>query len=484
MKIRLADPRVWLIAALVITGALAAARFDQSLWSDEATSVWLARQPIDQLLQTLCDPHPVGYYLLLKAWLTGGDGEAWLRLSSLLAALAGVIITYRLDVMWAGPRLAGLAALLLALQPAYAWYASEVRMYALVTTLGVAAAWLGERALQRPSAIRLGAYVAAAGAASWIDYSAVLPLALLQLIWLARGAPQARRWLAAQLAVAALSLPAITPAQQAALSNNIYPIFAAIQGARLGVTLTPEAAATLIQAATLIAGALALIVAGIWRRQQLAARPATRWIIAALWVIGLIVAALPQAFTVKRRILLLLPLLAIPTAQALAARPRTVLIGLSAAAAGVSLLSLQREPWRDVIAAAAAGQPPVIWVDEMAVPAFDYYWRRATPPTSTTSRWAQLNGRDLPTTPDLQPPVDRDLWLIVTESAYRNLIAFLPIDFLRNYELIGERHERGIGVYVYRRRPFPDLTVPPPPPPASADEWGLRLLSPLDHCAP
>lgn len=484
MKTHLRDPRLWLIVALLITSVLAVARFDQSLWSDEATSVWLARQPIDRLLRTLCDPHPAGYYVLLKLWLWGGEGEAWLRIPSLLTALAGVVIAYRLGTRWANQRIAGMAALLLALQPAYAWYASEVRMYAAVTALGVLAVWLGDRALRRPTAIRYLAYVAAAGLALWIDYSAVLPLGLLQLIWLARGAPHARRWLAAQAVVAAITMATLTPTQLFALRDNIYPVFLAIQATNAGVPLTPAMAESLIQAATLIAAALAVIVAVRWRKQQLAARPATRLILAALWVIGLIVAALPQAFTVKRRILLLLPFVAIAAAQLLDGRPRgqAALIGLSGLAALASLWTLQREPWRNVIAEVAAAQPPAIWVDVMSVPAFDYYWRRLDP-LQQSSRWAALDGRVLPTTPPVEPPIGKDLWLIAAESPYRNLIVFLPADFRQAYDLIADRHERGIGVYVFRRRAASELTAPLPAP-TLANVWGLQLLSPLDTCTP
>lgn len=485
MKTHLHSPRLWLTTALLITSALAVARFDQSLWSDEATSVWLARQPIEHLLQTVCDPHPAGYYVLLKLWLTGGEGEAWLRVLSLLAAGLGVVITFRLGAAWVNERIAGFAALLLALQPAYAWYAAEVRMYAPVTTLGVLVVWLGDRALRRPTVQRYLAYIAAAGFALWIDYSAVLPLALLQLIWAARGTPQARHWLTAQAIVAVIAALTLTPTQLFALRDNIYPIFLAIQALNRGVLLTPETAAILLQAATLAVGTVAVIIALVWRRRQLAAHPTTRWIIAALWLIGLVVAALPQAFTVKRRILLLLPFLAIAAAQTLADRPRrgAALIGLSGLAALTSLITLQREPWRHVIGEVATAQPPVIWVDVMSVPAFDYYWRRASP-APAISRWAQLDGRVLPITPEVEPPIGEELWLIAAESPYRNLTVFLPIEFRQEYDLLADRHERGIGVYVYRRRAVPDVTVPLPSTPALADEWGLQLLSPLDTCTP
>ena len=127
------------IFSLFIVSVRALVRFKQSLWLDEASSVWIAHLPVETLLKSLCDPHLPGYFLLLKTWLAAGETEAWLRLPSLLASLLAIALTYRIGVERCGRTCAGLAAILLALQPLQSWYASEVRMYALVQTLGLMA---------------------------------------------------------------------------------------------------------------------------------------------------------------------------------------------------------------------------------------------------------------------------------------------------------------------------------------------------------
>jgi len=226
-----AAPRLLLLAGLWVLWWLALARFGQSLWLDEASSVWFARFPLPTLLTTLCDPHPPGYYLLLKGWirLFGSEKEFWLRFPSLLAAVLSVVVAYGLGVRAWGKRGGWLAAMLLALQPMQAWYASEARMYALTQLLGLLTVWLGMALLlslgrrqsaekhvggdvppsrlsptsdpqssnpRHPRFLLFTFYWLVATVALWVDFSAFLAFAVLQLIWLAQGRPDARRWLA------------------------------------------------------------------------------------------------------------------------------------------------------------------------------------------------------------------------------------------------------------------------------------------------
>lgn len=479
-----------LIVALLITTALTLARFNQSLWSDEATSVWFARRPLNTLFTALCDPHPPGYYVLLKAWLIGGDAENWLRGPSLLAGLLTVVVTYRLGRERCGKMCAGLAALLLALQPIHGWYAGEVRMYAIVNSLGLVAVWIGWRILSNVTPSRTGGlyvtYVVIAAFALWIDYSAMIPLGVLQLIWLASGRPFARRWLIVQMTVVALIvLVGVTPHQIFTLSGNIYPIFLAIQAAKLGLSFTPSAASLLLQLATGAGVLLATAVAIDSYRRPLWQRPWAHWAFVGVWMVVLVISTVPQAFTIKRRLVLVLPYLALATAYALTHWHTSIAGGVviaQVACACLALYTLQREPWRSVVEDlnAAAQTSDVIWVDELSVPAFDYYWRRNT--AIETASWMPLFSSQLPDTPQLAPQPDGALWLVTAESDYHHLAAFLPIEFWRNYQLKSERHTLGIGVYRYQRRIQPDPTVPAPPEPSRADAWGLLLLSPLDTC--
>ena len=471
---------------------LALARFNQSLWSDEASSVWFARLPVSTLITSICDPHPPAYYLLLKGWLSIGETEAWLRVPSLLAGLLAVALTYQLGKDRCRKSCAGLAAILLALQPLHSWYASEVRMYALVECLGLLIVWLGWRlitnlqngAISWPDAL---AYVFVAALALWIDYTAFLPLGLIQLIWIMRGLPGVRRWIALHLVVV-LPIGALwlTSNGLIGLSRSYYPVFLAIQAAGLGLNLTPAIAAVLLQLAVAAAVLIALGLTLHWRRRTFLGSTPAQLVVIGLWRALLVAAVVPRAVTIKRTLVVMLPYLALATAYLLIQWRRVArsVVVVSIIAAAVSLVTLQREPWRAAVTdllAAPTGQPAAAWVDELAAPAFDSYWRRAGCPTESL-HCMPLFAAQLPELPQLTPAPSGTLWIVTTDTPYRRLIVFLPAAFHAEYQLLSEQHATGIAVYRYQRRAQP-ITTTPPATPLPTDEWGLQLPSPLDTCA-
>ena len=82
---------------LLTAGALALrllALGSKSLLTDEASSYYFSQLPISTLLWGLCDPHPPGYYLLLRGVATLGASEWWLRLPSALAGALSVPLTW------------------------------------------------------------------------------------------------------------------------------------------------------------------------------------------------------------------------------------------------------------------------------------------------------------------------------------------------------------------------------------------------------
>ncbi len=490
------DRRISVVLAIsfIVVSILTLARFNQSLWIDEAASIWFARLPIDKLFTSICEPVTPIYHLMLKAFLAVSDTEAWLRLPSLAAGLLAVFFTYRLGVEICSKRCAGLAAILLALQPLHSWYAGEIRMHALGESLGVLAVWLGYRVIASPPTRAVTRrdwviYILVAALALWVDYTTLLAWGLLQLIWIAKGRPNAWRWIGAQSIILLLIVPGITQNQLIALNSNLYPIFLAIRANQLGIQLTPATASSLLLL-TATGGILICLGSAVyWRHRKLDESSLVQWIVIGLWI-GLVVwSILPQAYTLKRRLVVALPYLALATAYFTLLAPRKImyaLLALGGAAAIISVVTLQREPWRSVVQdvlTARVQLPAVAWVDEMAVPSFDYYWRRAGLP-SESLQWTTLFGRTLPEIPQLAPPPNGTLWVILAESPYRKLIPFLPSQFFADYQLVSERHESGIGVYRYQRRTQPDPTALPRPDRTPADEWGLLLRSPLDACTP
>ena len=108
----------------------------QSIWLDEAFSLWLAHQPLVELWRWLItiDQHPPLYYMLLHYWVAYlGDTQGVARALSAICSGATIPLFYGACRYLFPQRTALLATLLLALSPFHVRYAQEVRMYALLT---------------------------------------------------------------------------------------------------------------------------------------------------------------------------------------------------------------------------------------------------------------------------------------------------------------------------------------------------------------
>jgi mannosyltransferase len=110
-----------------------------SFWLDEGISVGVASHPLRSIPQVLLqDGSPPLYYALLHVWTSVfGSSEAATHLLSLLFALATVAAAF-----WAGwtlfdRRTAWLCALVVAINPFVAYYATETRMYSMAVLLGL-----------------------------------------------------------------------------------------------------------------------------------------------------------------------------------------------------------------------------------------------------------------------------------------------------------------------------------------------------------
>ncbi|HRA68502.1 MAG TPA: glycosyltransferase family 39 protein, partial [Caldilinea sp.] len=206
------------------------------LWLDEAFSIWMARQPLGDLLGWIVriDQHPPLYYVLLHGWLALSDSEGWVRSLSAIFSTTTIPLFYGFVRTLAGGRAGLIAALLLAVAPFHVRFAQEARMYALLTFAVAGAllclAWLmtgegrGARGEGRPrwrQRLAWIGYVLFTVAALLTHNTALfLPVAInlyvLGLMGWRRGSgdgqrqletPRLRSWLAAQLAVVVLWLP-------------------------------------------------------------------------------------------------------------------------------------------------------------------------------------------------------------------------------------------------------------------------------------
>ena len=196
--------RIALAAILLAAFALRLANLTfQPLWFDEGWSVWFATSDLPAMAaRTAVDIHPPFYYALLHFWIgAAGSGEFALRLLSVFVGVLSVAMLYRFGAGLAGRKLGLLAAGITALSPLQVYYAQEIRMYGLVTLLGIVSSWLFWTATMEGSQKKQGghgviwrwaAYVVVTGAALYTQYyAAFIPLFhLLFLVLSARRRSQ------------------------------------------------------------------------------------------------------------------------------------------------------------------------------------------------------------------------------------------------------------------------------------------------------
>jgi hypothetical protein len=110
----------------------------QSLWYDEALSVWVASGPWERLFNwcTKIDIQVPLHYIVMRGWMAlAGNNEFSLHLLSAFCGLLAVAGMIALTKRLLGNRGAILAAILLGFTPGFLWIGYEVRAYALALAL-------------------------------------------------------------------------------------------------------------------------------------------------------------------------------------------------------------------------------------------------------------------------------------------------------------------------------------------------------------
>ena len=491
------------ILALAIRTAWLGAK---SLWVDEAASVYFARQAFPAILFRLCDPHPPGYYALLKVLLALDQSEFSVRLPSAVAGTLAIPLLYAagrglgaaLGVPGSLGRTAALACLLLAVAPLHVWYSQEARMYALVTALGLLSVCFALRfALNRRAVDALG-YVFVATAALFTDQSAGLPLLTANLlwcgVWLRRASPQARRhwrvlvaWAGLQAVVGVAFWLWWSRALYSSLfgADTVYPLgMTMLVLGRLGWPVTPVVVgrALSLGAAALVAVSILTCLWVVKRRWTHRVWPRLAWAVVVLFVVVTAGSAIPRLFTVKLLVVSLLPYGLLVGAWAmrklrLRRWPLMALVTFSLALCAVNVLLVPKEPWREVVATVEREISPndALWVDELAVPAFDYYYRGSHERhILRLARLDELTGAG--SGDSCASTGGSDIWVVTRVGPYRNLLDYLP-PFVSEKTVWSEDWYR-VSVRAYAPT-APDAAsstrgIDPPP-------WLLEWPTPLDE---
>ncbi len=138
--------RVVIGLVILLTLVALALRFyrlsNQSMWTDEVSSVETSRKPLSQMTQESGSENVYlpGYFLLLGAVLGDADQGVEIRARGLSALAGGLSVPLFIGVVYCWRRrwpAALLAGLLLAINPLHLWYSQEVRAYATMLFFGL-----------------------------------------------------------------------------------------------------------------------------------------------------------------------------------------------------------------------------------------------------------------------------------------------------------------------------------------------------------
>ena len=158
----------------------------QPLWWDEGYSLYFATMDLVAMVAgTASDIHPPFYYALLHFWIALlGSGAVAVRLLSVFVGTLTIPLLYVIGRRLVNGRVGILASLVMAIAPFHVYYSQEVRMYGLVTLLGLLSVYFvlllletREKASRRRQIPLWAGYVAITLAAMYTQYyAAFIPL--------------------------------------------------------------------------------------------------------------------------------------------------------------------------------------------------------------------------------------------------------------------------------------------------------------------
>jgi hypothetical protein len=204
----------------------------ETLWLDEVYSATFAVQhPFDLIVAVWrFDVHPPLYYLQLHVWALVSNNTIWLFLNSVAWSIATVVSVFFTTKRIYGERVATGAALILALLPSDIFYSHQLRMYAMVSCIGVWCWYAVYQAIRKGVPGRSALYVTVAELTLGYSHGSGAVNAFVFAIYgflLAfqekRQRIEIRRWLLLQAAIGVLLLPAVVNSSVRSLSHIAVP---------------------------------------------------------------------------------------------------------------------------------------------------------------------------------------------------------------------------------------------------------------------
>jgi hypothetical protein len=394
------DASAWQSLALIATLSLLVRILflGKSLWLDEGIAVanaWAGGLPLTfwhewfRKLWAHSEFNMVFYFAVLRVWLRAGNSEAFIRLLSVIPAVATLPVVYAIGRRTFDRRTGLIAALLLAVHGAHVTYSQEARGYTMVVFFCAAATYFFLRAIEDGGWKFWGLYWLSATLGIYSHLFAVLVVAAhwLSLAWaLRRNFP----WI--RLVVTSLAIfVAASPEFYFAVSNQGHQVEWI---PKLGVSQVVNTISELAGSPLTLPFYLAMWVVAVaycrrvWRGED--ARK--RWYLALLlsWAVAplvmVIVISVKRPMLVPRYLLISAPavvLLAAVGAFTMRERRRRIvlwaLVFLSLAFIGF-LYTRPKEDWRGASAYVLSHAQPgdaVAVVPKWSEPLFAYYQERS-----------------------------------------------------------------------------------------------------------
>ena len=270
----------WLALLAVLAGRLVN-NLGATLHRDETIAWTYATLPVGDIPDALLyDVNPPLYFLALHAWLGGGQGDAFIRVLSVVAIVAAAVVAFD-AARRVGSRAAGwLASVFVLLTPSTVSLASLARPYALAYLIGMVAMHAAITLTQRGRWWSLVLLGVAGGLLPLTHYWGGL-LLLAIMIGLAVTAWLTRRWeiLWRSIGATGIALAALlpwAPTLLAQLGNNPLAAHQVPDLNALGTTLTLGSGGRAAAWVLGIGAAVGLVAAVRRRRRGLTVSPENR----------------------------------------------------------------------------------------------------------------------------------------------------------------------------------------------------------------
>jgi 4-amino-4-deoxy-L-arabinose transferase-like glycosyltransferase len=273
---------VFVALAAIILGIAFAARLwnlgTQSLWHDEAWSIFSAYHPLAWGAQGTDPNAPPVFYLSLGAWMQFvGDGVWALRYWSLLLSLITVAVGLLIGRRWFGSAVGLLAGALIAINPILWVFAQEIRAYVVMPLAALLLLWLLDQVLRTGArrawlwllvveALALYAQNLAVPLVAWLNVTAIIAICTTSRAPMAARLRKLSRWILAQAVLGIAYVPWLITQRPTGTALNTPPpldltLIANIWQAYFTGIRTLVNADPLLMALTAVFGALAVIAA-------------------------------------------------------------------------------------------------------------------------------------------------------------------------------------------------------------------------------